>query len=178
MQDVMVDIETLGVRPGSVIASIGALQFDPYTGATKNALHWAISVEDCQKNGLTLDASTCKWWMQQGNEARALTFGGTLTLYDTLQSFAAYISSAKPDRIWSKGPQFDMVILESAYRALGMAAPWHYRAPCCMRTVVALANINASEYATGSAHNALDDCRAQVKALSAAYSSLGLKAAQ
>ena len=29
--DIMLDIETLGTRPGCVIVTLGAVKFDPYT---------------------------------------------------------------------------------------------------------------------------------------------------
>lgn len=65
-------------------------------------------------------------------------------------------------------PSFDIVIIESAMRALGIETPWHYRAPRCLRTIVALTGV--TESAPGAdAHNALSDARTQVETLKRAF---------
>lgn len=60
LNDVMVDLETLGRRAGCVIVSIGAVKFDPKTGFVDvdNSFYKAITVESAMRYGLTVDPST------------------------------------------------------------------------------------------------------------------------
>ncbi len=67
LNDVMVDLETLGKRAGCVIASIGAVKFDPKTGFvdTDNSFYRVITVESAMRGSA---ASTppgprrCRQW--------------------------------------------------------------------------------------------------------------------
>lgn len=69
--DVMIDIETLGTAPGSVILSIGAVAFV----RDRMPEDWrefssVISVESSKSCGLTTDQSTIDWWKRQDSYAR------------------------------------------------------------------------------------------------------------
>ena len=66
LNDVMVDLETLGRRAGCVIVSVGAVKFDPKTGFvdTDNAFYKAITVESAMRYGLRVDPDTLRWWMR------------------------------------------------------------------------------------------------------------------
>ncbi len=71
MQNVMIDLETLGTRPGSVILSIGAVEFDRDLGLGREfyvELNQASSITA----GLTTDDATVDWWLDQEDAARDL----------------------------------------------------------------------------------------------------------
>lgn len=57
----MLDLETFGTKPGSVIRSIGAVMFD-LDGRTGPEFYRNIDEESCVKAGLTYDPSTVSWW--------------------------------------------------------------------------------------------------------------------
>ena len=59
--DVMIDLETLGIQPGSVIRSIGAVVFDPVTNTLGSTFYQNICADSCKKAGLTTDPDTIKW---------------------------------------------------------------------------------------------------------------------
>ena len=74
LNDVMVDLETLGKRAGCVIVSVGAVKFDPKTGFVDvdNSFYKAITVESAMRYGLTVDPETLRWWMKHSKEAQAV----------------------------------------------------------------------------------------------------------
>src|SRR5688572_9943106 len=68
MTHVMVDIETLGSAPGSVILSIGAVWFgDDGLGSE---FYRTVDIFDSLLRGLTIDAATVAWWRDQGVRAQ------------------------------------------------------------------------------------------------------------
>ncbi|MEZ0212475.1 MAG: 3'-5' exonuclease [Xanthobacteraceae bacterium] len=172
MRDLMVDIETLGTAPGSVIASIDAVEFDATTGEFGKEFYHVIDIADAQKQGLTIDASTVKWWMQQSEEARASTFSETNeSLLYALYQFLYFVESTEAERIWAHSPAFDIVLLEAAYKAIRADWPWSHRNLRDTRTVYDLAGVTVAKL--GTEHNALDDAKAQAGAVIEAYRVLG-----
>src|SRR5688572_29962905 len=68
--DVMLDLETLGTRPGCAILSIGAVAFDRHTGALGPEFYMVVNRKSCEAKGLTQDQSTLDWWSRQSAEAK------------------------------------------------------------------------------------------------------------
>lgn len=157
---VMVDLETLGTAPGSIILSIGAVSFGPKKehGST---FYEKISIESCQEHGLTFDADTLSWWMIQSAQARAEAFSGALPLPVVLQSFIHFIGrDAKDVEIWGNGASFDITLLAAAYRATKLPCPWKFWNERCYRTMKSLYPEVPCER-IGTHHNALDDAMTQ-----------------
>lgn len=78
--------------------------------------------------------------------------------------------------LWSHGAAFDPPILAAAYKAVGLAVPWHYRAPRDTRTLFDLAGIEDHSAwlrqhpgPLGIAHHSLDDSVCQARAICAAW---------
>ena len=85
---VMIDTETLGRAPGSVVRSVAAVEFDPQTGETGRQKVWKIDLTDSIRYGFKVEASTLKWWMMQSDEARREFVEGAETpLEDFLEDF-------------------------------------------------------------------------------------------
>lgn len=84
MRNVMIDLETFGTRPGSVIVSIGAVEFS--MDGIGEAYYRAIDVASSLLAGLTIDEITVKWWREQDILAQRPLIGGSaigLVLYRT-----------------------------------------------------------------------------------------------
>ncbi|SER58496.1 3'-5' exonuclease [Rhizobium sp. NFR03] len=171
MRDLMIDIETLGSRPGSVILSIGAVTFDAETGQLGDEFYSAIDPETAVSIGLTTDVATMMWWMKQSEDARRAAFCGERHLAPVLIEFAEFVRSADASRVWAKPPSFDLVLLEAAFRACILPVPWHFRTHRDCRTIFDLTNTKQPD--VGTAHNALDDAKGQALGVIAAYSTLG-----
>lgn len=165
--DVMVDLETLGIRPGSVIRSIGAVVFDPSTNKLGSTFYQNICSDSCKKAGLTTDPDTVKWWAQQSQEAKDALIDDQVELVAARESFATWFDLVDGERIWSQGANFDIVLLECAYRAVKQDIPWKFWETRCSRTVLALGN-RKSVTPKGEKHNALADAKGQALAVMAA----------
>lgn len=166
---VMLDLETLDVTPTAVIAAIGAVKFDLEKRIVISEFYNVVDIEDCQHRGLTIGASTVRWWMQQGEEARRIFTVTPVTLSYALEAFAAFVE--KEDRVWGNGSMFDNAILAHAYNRCRMPLPWSYKNDLCFRTLRKLFPV--AYVREGTAHNALDDARQQVKELFRIYDNLG-----
>ena len=66
---VMLDLETFGTRPGSVLRSIGAVTFGLRAGLGEE-FYRNIDKQSQLELGLTVDAQTEAWWARQSEEAQ------------------------------------------------------------------------------------------------------------
>lgn len=162
----MVDVETLGSRPGAVIASIGAVVFTP--SGVISEFECNVTIEGQQELGLKIDAATVKWWMQQSDAARSQTFMRRgVSLRDALTDLAAFATDEKVQDYWSHGATFDLVLLNEAALITG-APPMvkDFRRARDTRTLYEITDVNPRTFmGTGTAHNAVDDARAQALAV-------------
>lgn len=174
MTHIMVDLETLGLTPGSVIRSIGAVAFDPLSGKLGAEFYANIQEASCLEAGLTVDPATLTWWERETSpEARARLRIDQRPLPYVLDWFTKFWRQQDGEQLWAHGPNFDEVLLAAAYRAVGEAVPWDYRAPRCTRTIYNLAGV-APNRDVGVQHDALVDAKNQAIAVHDAYVKLGL----
>lgn len=161
--DLMVDLETLGTKPGSVIVSIGAVFFNREgLGAT---FYRAVNIEG--QIGMTMDAPTVQWWLCQSDEARRVFYDAErVSMNLALADFASWILEASGaygvggTRVWGNGSDFDNVLLAEAYRRQGIHQPWKFYNNRCYRTLKSMAREIKPERA-GIHHHALDDAVTQ-----------------
>jgi len=148
---VMIDIETLGLEPGCVVLSIGAVEF----GAGEMGEQWyhSISRESCEEAGLTVDDGTVEWWRDQNEQAREVLTGGD-GLAEVLEEFTNWIADA--NEVWANSPSFDCDVLVEAGKAVGVPMPWEYYEERDFRTLADLALAPGVEH-NGVDHDALDD---------------------
>lgn len=158
---VMLDLETLGTTPGSVILSIGAVKFGG--GEILDEFYGMVEPKSCVAIGMTIDIGTVQWWMEQHELVRFAAFNGWRSLDDVLHEFSQWIGCDDAE-MWGNGAAFDNVCLAEAYRLAGIAQPWSFRGDRCYRTIKNLhPEIEFEPF--GTAHNALDDAIAQAKHL-------------
>ena len=163
---IIFDLETLGVRPDSIIVSIGALKFSLSQGIM-DAFYMNIDPVDSKKYGLTTDKETINWWANQPKEVSDVWRKNPKPLKYVMQEFSDwYGGKGKP--IWAKGGvSFDFPIMESSFIAVGMKPPYHFRDCLDCRTIFNV--LGVKDYANKpeglQAHNALDDCKIQLNSL-------------
>ncbi len=179
----MVDLETMGKKPGAPIVSMGAIFFDPASGETGAEYYQVINLESSMSFGARPDASTILWWMKQSPEARsAIVVDDTVGLVEALEQFLDFIAEnaangSKNVQLWGNGCSFDCSLLEAAFELADtpfLIPHWNYRD---VRTVVELGKAVGlnSRYDIpfeGDQHNALADARHQVKYVSAIWQRL------
>jgi hypothetical protein len=162
MNHCMLDLETLGKTPGSIILSIGAVIFD--ADGIHNKFYQLVDPKTCEENGLRADAETVMWWMRQSQEAReALLEGGKACLFDALAHFSEWLPEGIP--LWGNGSDFDNSILEAGFRAVGITPPWQYWQNRCFKTARALHPEIAAPVEPIIKHHALYDAIAEAEHL-------------
>ena len=162
LDDAMIDIETLGKKPGAAVLSIGAVMFGAAgLGAT---FYTPVQLQSCVDVGLAIDPETVAWWMKQSDEARQAAFRADApALQVVLQRFTDWFVAQKARYPWCHGATFDVPILDAAYEACGLLAPWKFYDVRDTRTLFSLSGVKVDRK-NGTHHNALDDARAQAEA--------------
>jgi hypothetical protein len=177
MQNVMIDLETLGTRPGSAVLAIGAVFFD--ANGLGYEFYKRVTLESCLKAGLKMDASTVLWWMGQEDAARRELYDKELMrndLREAMGAFSDFLLVCDPDdlKVWGNGSDFDIVLMLDCYEAVGLQAPWKFYNHRCYRTLKSLAPHSSANRARGVHHNGLDDAKSQALHAIQVATSLGL----
>lgn len=163
----MIDLETLGFTSNSVIAQIAAVEFFPLSGKIYRKFEVNVDIEDCQKHGLQIDASTVKFWLNQSNEAKKRVFYAFARplsralnhLYEFVHEDDTFAVSAENIIMWANSPSFDLEILKNAYKKTGSDFFWQFRNERDFRTISQLfPDIAKNHERIGEAHTALSDC--------------------
>lgn len=175
--DAMVDLETLGTQPYSVILSIGACAFRFDDAPIEDQFYQTIDLESSLSLGLRISADTLRWWMSQSDAAREAAFGrvGDVSLPLALDAFTDWLDS-RPLSLHGNSARFDMGLLEAAYKVCNKEVPWKWSKEGCYRTMKNLPGVKAAVpfRAPAVAHHALYDALAQAEHLRAIYKHLQL----
>lgn len=169
MQNVMVDLETLGTGANSVILSIGAVAFDPENASLGDEFKAVIDIGSSLAIGCKADGDTIAWWFKQPAAARKGAITNPEHIINVLNGFTAYLLKAGNNnlcdiKLWGNGSDFDNVILATAYKNARIEQPWKYYNNRCYRTLKSLyPNIMIARQ--GIYHNSLDDAISQAKHL-------------
>lgn len=140
----MIDLETMSTRPTASVVAIGAYVFDPHGDDREiqrgSMWHRAVSLDDSIVAGLHVDGETVAWWLQQSQGAREALGKDAVRLADGLTEFTAWAldyGTYEPEDIviWSHAA-FDYPILQNAYYSQGRNAPFWYRSPRDLRTII------------------------------------------
>lgn len=132
----MIDIETLGTEPDSVVLSVGAVKFDPWTAQEPHAKTlWRPDASTQMDSERSVLDSTLQWWATQPQHIQDEAFSdeGRISLTDFMADLNKYLVGC--DKIWCQGPQFDMVILENLYSQFDHHKGWAFWQIMDCRTV-------------------------------------------
>jgi len=141
MIHLMIDFETLDVKPTAHLLSVGLVWFDKY--GINDTEYFEFNDDQL---GRTISADTCRWWQKQ-----SVTMPDGC---DNLQSFVDAFWGYNYNYLWSCG-KLDVDILEN------IGAPFDYWKVRDVRTLRDF--VNPPIEFKGKQHNALDDCLHQVK---------------
>lgn len=185
MNHVMMDDETLGIKPGNAVISIGLVQFDPKAGIQtaeelrKNSKRITFDLGCLLAEGLTIDADTLKWWLGQSKEAQQASFFGKEDLFAGMRQVQDFFYSATGTEalVWANGANFDPGMNEEMFRHAGLVVPWKYYNVRCYRTINKMfggkitGDVKVEMYNQGDqkliAHDPVDDCIYQIRMLQA-----------
>lgn len=173
MNNLAIDIETLGTEPKAVVLSIGACFFDPESGMLGPSYYANLHVQQQIDFDRQARYETLKWWMQQSAEAQARVFHGDEPR--PLHHFSDFIADVCGDECkpWGNGATFDVSILESLFRDFSLPVPWKFYNIRDVRTIVDVSELDRSAIPfQGVPHDALDDAVHQAKIVCEAWKKL------
>ena len=172
MKHAMGDLETWGTAPGSALRSIGVVIFDPGSTVQGATFYRNIDFASQEAIGLVKDPRTEAWWAEQTIEAQLALSEQQVPIQQALTDLARWWVAESAEYLWGHGANFDPVLLDVAYQKAfpGVAnpTPWKFWNIRCSRTVLSLAR-RKPDRSIGTHHNALDDAKAQARAVSAAF---------
>lgn len=166
MKNVMLDIETLGTTPNSVIVSIAAVKFN-FGNDEMEEFEINIDVKSSKGFGMLVEKETLEWWATQPKEVRNAWLKDPVHITEALDQFIEFLGpDLKNNVIWCNGMNFDYPVLEWSLKACSKPVPWKYWNLRDARTVYSVFDLNMKEFPrVGDYHNAIDDCKTQIAAL-------------
>jgi DNA polymerase III epsilon subunit-like protein len=135
---IMIDLETLGTKPGCVITTLAAVLFEPDSGKILKEFCANIDLKSSMNAGLVTEPDTVKWWLTQKPEILKLMFEDTEDLEKVLKDFSKWFNkwrSGEALTVWGNSSTFDLSILDAAYRKVDIKTPWVYKEERCYRTI-------------------------------------------
>lgn len=181
----MVDIETLSTAVNAVVLSIGAVEFDPFTGKIEREFYRELRL-DMQRDR-HISGDTVQWWAKQLTENNADNIlmnpntrkvdphNAVFSLGEFLKCSAYGVTAPVEYEdiiVWACDPDFDLSILSNLYESLYLVVPWKFWKTRSVRTVRMLNEIAGIEVPEQPVtHNALEDCIRQAKEVSYLISS-------
>ena len=172
MSDVMLDLETLSIRPDAVILVIGAIKFNRNYKYEENIskkdiynldyFYKRITIESCLNEGLRKDKETERWWNEQDDDIKEEAFSGEnrISLKEALIEFSKWYGNSRC--IWGNGSSFDCTILGESYNRCNIEIPWKFWLVRDLRTIMDIGNIRMYDLPDYNKHHALWDCYRQI----------------
>ncbi len=175
MTHIVGDLETMGNTPGSVLASLGAVVFDPHGDELGDEFYMTVDEESCLAAGLIKDPATVAWWQEPARaEAYAALKIEPRPLVEVLTAFSAYWVKHEGSRFWGQGKDYDLPLLNAAYRAAGVKTPWRYNVGRDTRTAYEMGGVTVTKH-EGTHHIAIDDARTEARDVQESFRRLGLR---
>ena len=175
MKNIMIDIETLGVKPHSAVVEIVIVRFN-MAGDLEKLLHLKINAVDNVSKGRRIDGDTIEWYLRNGIGLSLYDGVGLDEAIEKTQEVLKYYFTGET-LFWANSPCFDFEIL----RDIGIDTPWSYGQERDVRTINHIYKLMVDrvdgyyEYKREeimktkafidklSKHNAYDDCVSQIQ---------------
>lgn len=181
--NIMVDLETLGIRQDAIVLEISAVEFNLHTGEIGEVFDVKLDIDDQLRYGRSLNRETLQWWFKQDEEARKNVFDENADIIRcnmpmALAGFSDFVARCNNKRnsdsdrrvvkLWGNGSIFDLGILQNMYEnsIIKMKLPWKFWAVNDVRTIVDInPDIKKNCKFDGTPHCAVDDCKHEIKYL-------------
>ena len=178
----MVDLETLGTDSDAIILTIGAIPFSPDGTVLVDEDEYFYekvhlpSYNIYKNKEFSVDWGTLLWWLKQDPEPLREAFldQPRYPIWVVMKDFLNWleiIGKMFGDRkinMWSHGKDFDVVLLQNAFKVCGLECPWKFWESRDTRTLYALTGVdtrNISMPEGFKAHNAIGDCLKQIEGM-------------
>lgn len=173
----MIDIETLGTEPDSVVLSVGAVKFDPYNSVEPSKrMLWKPSANEQMTAGRSVMEDTLQWWAKQPKHIQdeAFTEDGRISLAHFMGDLNKYLVGV--DKVWCQGPQFDMVILENLFKQFKQHRGWAFWQIMDCRTIFNMMPADPRKAIQQDLHSADADAYYQAVCVQQTYAHFGVTA--
>lgn len=173
---IMIDLESLDTAPRSVVTQVGILAYhldDPETEIRRIEEYLPAQPQLELKRTVSFD--TILWWMKQEDVARSkldesagndmeVLLSLVRSIHRKLSELIRSVGEANVE-VWARGPQFDVVNLESLFVDCGLSAPWRYDTVMDLRTLGRLAKISSASVDRSGLipHIATEDAKFQIR---------------
>jgi hypothetical protein len=174
---IMLDIESLDLGPRSITTQVGMIAFsvdDPETEIRRIEAY--LPVQPQVTLGRTFSWDTLMWWMSQDEKARAHFIENSGNDMEELLALVRSIHRKMSELIrtaggknnvelWARGPQFDVVNLETLMVDCGLTPPWAHDSVMDLRSTMRLAGIRSEDVDSSGIvqHVAMEDCKFQIR---------------
>jgi len=167
--NIILDLETLSTREDAAIIQIGAVVTSESCFKLPDGIpiefEQTIRYEDCIAGEFHVENVTMEWWEKQDRQTRAQVFSGQDSYESAFGEFSDWIKAIEAEgfdvAIWGNGSDFDNRLLNYSLSSFGFTNVWKYWNNRCLRTLIALADIEKPpripEYERQ--HTALGDAR-------------------
>lgn len=196
MIDIMIDLETLGIRDDALVTQISAKAFrlgkQTSDMANVNPFNRFLDFKslDVLEN---VEVGTLNFWLKDAHNVE--TFKSMLSrnsdtpdtcndydLWHNFHSWLAQFASSEDIRVWGNGISFDIVKIKTNFQRFGLDIPFMFWNERDVRTIVDLGaeklGITSRDFQksvpNNDKHNALADVNWQIDYVQKAHSVLGL----
>jgi hypothetical protein len=169
--NLMLDFETLGTTPDTVVLSLGAVLFNN-DGSYVKSEYFKLNVQDQIDKGRKVNIDTVNWWYNQSRESRKVLQPDKwdLSIERFKIEFNAFLIKNKVKNesliVWGNGATFDVSIIENIF---SYNVPWKFWNVRCYRTFDHCFKIKDLVKREGIYHHALDDALHQANCVIAYY---------
>lgn len=171
MNNIMLDIETVANTNNTAVIQVAMIRFD-WTGKLGNSLVIRLNLDEQLRKGLDVNSSTLAWWANTNPQLfKSLLTENVESVSQALSKICQFITFN--DYIWCHAT-FDIPILNNLLHKFGFKTPWAYKKCRDIRTLTELAELDLTQYNWDKekTHDALDDCRFQIKYCCDAYNKI------
>jgi len=166
-----VDLETLSTDTDAAIVQVGAVFVPANTEIDKpehllDPKEFPAFAEYIEPHGV-MSPDTMKWHAETNNGAVIEAMEGKkLPMKQVLEELNVFVQHHQPDVFCANAPSFDFIILQSAYKRVGLEYPFKFWQQMCTRTIRKLTETHYNVETRRSdvftpAHDALADARCQ-----------------
>lgn len=163
--NVMIDLETLGLKPDAMILSVGAVVFDVDRDLGEE---FYMEIEPETYRG-SIDISTLRFWFQQAAKGNLPPLDGANAAFRVAGELFQWLDSYNTETtelvLWANGTDFDIPKLTRLVNKHSTFLPWKYSNVRDYRTVAKLLGTFGEKPEKSGHHNALADAKWQAKHL-------------
>lgn len=176
MNEVMIDIETMSIKPNALILTIGAIKFNREDEVVNledmDTFYRRIQYNEENNNNFHICPDTQKWWDNQHYDAQYEAFHHPerKPLENCLKELLEWFGNSQ--YVWANGSVFDIPILEHSFRVCGIEIPWKFWNIRDVRTIMDVGNIKKGDINKKGQHMALYDCFWQIKAVQKSFKNI------